>query len=284
MCMLNSNIITMPLHNRADSATMPHSNSAHIFHVGSDHSLATTTGAGTDSDSNSVKYETTVLVLASKDGSQPAAAFERSLSHDLQIPSKSHRLTSGFNYPPILSAYGISRKDWSQVTKEITESSKLSFSQWRTVIGVGVGTMAIGVMILGIFGFIPAVLTAKQKRINEEIRNLTKAMCSSQSSSSYQRQGTVQKGKDMEESGRSLLYKIDEWNEAFFNLRGIMIRVDMPYDLSMVKHDEDVAQQSPRFPVLSIFKKYEHSQTDKYEAIQRVRIVIIPLHHKHEQE
>lgn len=261
---------------------MSRPNSANMSHSVSTHSLIATNATRTDTDSNSVYSETTALLLPSIDGSQPSIAFEQSLSHDLQIPSKSTRLTSGFNYPSVLPAYGVSREDWLRFTYEITESSKLSPSQWRTVIGIGAGTMAIGGMILGIFGVIPAVLAARQKRVNQEIRNLAEAMGSTQSSSPCHSPEDLREGRKIEESEKLLSHKINHWNETYFNPRGIMIRVDMPYDLSMVDHDPDVVRQPSRFPVLSMFKEQDSPQTDKYKASQRCRIVIIPSDPKQE--
>jgi hypothetical protein len=255
--------------------TMSRPNSANMSHPVSTHSLIATNATGTDTDSNSVYSETTALLLPSIDGSQPSIAFEQSLSHDLQIPSKSTRLTSGFNYPSVLSAYGVSRENWLRFTYEITVSSELSPSQWRTVIGIGAGTMAIGGMILGIFGVIPAVLAARQKRVNQEIRNLAEAMGSTQPSSPYHSPEDLREGRKIEESEKLLSHKINHWNETYFNPRGIMIRVDMPYDLSMVDHDPYVVRQPSRFPVLSMFKEQDFPQTDKYKASQRCRIVII---------
>ncbi|EED14318.1 conserved hypothetical protein [Talaromyces stipitatus ATCC 10500] len=230
----------------------------------------TTTTTETDPDSASLYSEHAALLLPSKDGTQPGFAPEQSLSRGLQIPSKTSRLTSGFEYPSILGTqYNISRDEWEQFTHEITESAKLSPSQWTTVIGVGMGIMAVGGMMVGFFGAIPAVIAAKRKRARQENEN-------------------------------SLSSKITAWNETFFKPRGIMIRIDMPYDLSAVEDGLDVsstsrtaAKKSPRKSsspshassrqgsVSSSLSGLSADKTDRvkerYKASHRSRIVIIPL-------
>ncbi|KAL2005173.1 hypothetical protein VTN00DRAFT_3023 [Thermoascus crustaceus] len=88
--------------------------------------------------------------------SEPGFAAESLLTRGLQVPSKSSHITSGFSYPSILSCYNISESDWTHFTREITQEASLSNRQWTTALGMGLGTLAIGGMMFGIFGAIPA--------------------------------------------------------------------------------------------------------------------------------
>jgi hypothetical protein len=270
----------------------------------------TNTETETDIDSNSLYSEHAALLFPSKDGTQPGFAPEQSLSRGLQIPSKTSRLTSGFEYPSVLgSNYNISKEDWERFTHEITESAKLSSSQWSTVIGAGLGVMAVGGMMVGFFGAIPAVMVAKRKRAAQESRNLAKAMGYSPQAAEENQQHEEQEGGEEGETALSL--KISQWNEKFFKPRGIMIRIDMPYDMSAVEDGIDVStttttttpttttsvgkkKSSSRFssPVssrqgsvsssTSISDDKSERAKKRYEASQRCRIVIIPINQRAE--
>jgi hypothetical protein len=256
-----------------------------------------TTNTATDIDSTSLYSEHAALLFPSKDGTQPGFAPEQSLSRGLQIPSKTSRLTSGFEYPSILGTnYNISKEDWETFTHEITESAKLSSSQWSTVIGAGLGVMAVGGMMVGFFGAIPAVIVAKRKRAAQESKNLARAMAAQEN---YQ-------VEEEEGDENTLSFKINQWNETFFRPRGIMIRIDMPYDMSAVEDGLEVGttttsttttsrkKSSSRFgsPVssrpgsvsssASISDDKSDRAKKRYEASQRCRIVIIPINQRAE--
>jgi hypothetical protein len=264
-----------------------------------------TSNTETDIDSTSLYSEHAALLFPSKDGTQPGFAPEQSLSRGLQIPSKTSRLTSGFEYPSILgSNYNITRDEWEMFTHEITESAKLSSAQWSTVIGAGLGVMAVGGMMIGFFGAIPAMMVAKKKRAVQESKNLAKAMgYSQQAAGEMQQEEEIGEG----EGETALSLKINHWNETFFKPRGIMIRIDMPYDMSAVQDGIDVTS-TPATPTgagkkksLSIFQKSPVSSRQgsvsssasisddkserakkRYEASQRCRIVIIPINQRPE--
>jgi hypothetical protein len=202
------------------------------------------------------------LLLPSKDGLEPGFAPVQSLSRGLQVPSRSYRLTSGFEYPAALSNYDVSEEDWTKFTGEITEEAKMSSQQWRTVIGTGIGTMAIGGIMMGFFGAIPAVIAARKKRAHHETRNLAAAISP--------------------DSNSSLSHKLSNWNEDFFKPRGIVIRVDMPYDTDSLEEMDVNSPTSSRegsvvsSPSDSKLQKTNRSARDK--ARSRGRIVVIPLH------
>lgn len=147
-------------------------------------------------------YEPSDLLPPSQSG-EPGYAVESVLTRGLQVPSKSEYFTSGFAYPPLLANYNITRQDWTRFTQEITSEAKLSPRQWSTAIGKGLGVLAIGGLMIGVFSTVPAYLTARRVRRNHEHRNL------------------VYKSSQLSR-------KIERWNETFFAPRGILIRVDLP--------------------------------------------------------
>lgn len=262
----------------------------------------TTNATETDLDSASLYSEHAALLFPSKDGTQPGFAPEQSLSRGLQIPSKTSRLTSGFEYPSVLgSEYNITKDEWERFTQEITESAKMSSSQWSTVIGAGLGVMAVGGMMVGFFSAIPAVMVAKAKRAAQEHKNFAKAMGYSQQTA---KENEEEEAREEEKVETELSLKISQWNETFFKPRGIMIRVDMPYDLSAVEDGIDVSATTPtttsagrkksssRFPSpvpsrkgsISSSGSIAENKSDhakrRYEASQRCRIVIIPINQR----
>lgn len=233
---------------------------------------ATSSGIDSDTECTSIYSDNAALIPLSKDESQSGSGNQQYLSRGLQIPSKSYRLTSGFKYPSTLSTYGVSQEDWLRFTHEITENAKLSRSQWTTVVGVGIGTMTVGAMIFGAFGAIPAVIAARRKRANQESRNLAKAM----GTSPVQSQEDLGKPEG-EENKDSLSYKISQWNETFFNPRGLLVRVDLPYEMSAVEEGLDVAKKSLRRSLEASLPTDDSRQKERYKASHRCRIVVIPL-------
>ncbi|CRG88642.1 hypothetical protein PISL3812_05673 [Talaromyces islandicus] len=211
-------------------------------------------------DTSSLHPEGTLL-LPSKDGLEPGFAPVPSLSRGLQVPSRSYRLTSGFEYPAVLSSYDVSEEDWTRFTGEITEEAKMTSQQWRTVIGTGIGTMAIGGMMMGFFGAIPAVIAARRKRAHHETRNLAAAISP--------------------DSNSSFSHKLSTWNEDFFKHRGIVIRVDMPYDTDSLEEMDVSSPSSSREGSIvssrSDSKPQESNRSAREKARNRGRIVIIPL-------
>lgn len=180
----------------------------------------------------------------------------------------------------------------------------MSSAQWSTVIGAGLGVMAVGGMMVGFFGAIPAMIVAKRKRAVQESKNLARAM-------GYYSQQAAEEMQQEEETGEgetALSLKINHWNETFFKPRGIMIRIDMPYDMSAVQDGIDVTSSTPtpttgtgKKKSSSIFQKSPVSSRQgsvsssasipddkserakkRYEASQRCRIVIIPINQRPE--
>lgn len=202
---------------------------------------------------------------------QPGFAAESVLRRGLQVPTKSRHITSGFEYPTVLAGYDVSEADWANFTGEITDTAAMSRRQWTTAIGRGLGTFAVGGLLIGFLGAVPAVMVAKKVREHREEQNLAQAMSTGSTS--------------------SLPQKIKFWNESFFKPRGIMIRVDLPYEdvadigyMDVSTSDDYRVQHQPQQPSLEESTGLSHSRSSSYDeetarakASRRGRLVIIPL-------
>lgn len=197
-------------------------------------------GYSTDSKSNE-------YLLLPEQADEPGFAIASTLTRGLQVPSRSATCSSGFDYPEELSQHQISEKEWSQFTQVIRDEAKLSRQQWTTVIGKGLGTLAIGGLMVGFFGAIPAVLVARHIRRRKEKRNLVSAM-----------EG---------EQGERLAHHISSWNENFFQPRGLLIRVDLPNELLEDMKNMDLHLEG--------FDQFDPRARDR--AALKARIVIIPV-------
>ncbi|RHZ60701.1 uncharacterized protein CDV56_106501 [Aspergillus thermomutatus] len=179
----------------------------------------------------------------------------------IQIPSKHDYFTSGFAYPPFLANYDISSHHWSQFTHDLNEEAKLSPRQWATTVAKGVGVLALGGMMAGVLGAIPAVLVARKARRNREEMNLIMA--------ASERPADTDCGS---EGGSRLSRKVERWNETFFRPRGIVVRVDLPWeDLDEMQEMEVIAGR--RFG-----SSRRDEQAVREDASRKARIVIIPVH------
>ncbi|KAE8155189.1 hypothetical protein BDV25DRAFT_135236 [Aspergillus avenaceus] len=177
---------------------------------------------------------------------------ETALSRGLQIPTKSSHITSGFEYPPILQTHNISPADWSNFTSEITSQARLTRAQWSTAVGRGLGVLAVGGLMIGFLGAIPAYVVARKVQRNREEQNMVAAT-----------------GED------GLGRTIREWNEGFFEPRGVVIRVDLPFeeveDIGMM----DVFGSAEREGVKGWWEGVRGRRRE--DAQRKARIVIIPI-------
>ncbi|KAF9238172.1 hypothetical protein DTO027I6_7865 [Penicillium roqueforti] len=192
------------------------------------------------------KTDNPMILLPEKN--EPGFAVASALRRGLQIPSRSAACTSGFEYPDELSHYGISKDHWTQFTQVVCDEAKLSRRQWTTVIGRGLGTMAVGGLMVGILGAIPAIFIARLTRNRREQRNLISAMAGAR--------------------GEHLARHISQWNETVFGPRGVLIRVDLPdeYLNDMEYMDIRTSEGSAR-----------STRKSRDKAALKARIVIIPL-------
>lgn len=179
---------------------------------------------------------------------EPGFAVASTLSRGLQVPSRTAACTSGFDYPDELSRYDISQEHWCQFTQAICDEAKLSRQQWTTLMGKGLGTLAIGGLMIGFLGAIPAVFVVRNARKRQEQRNLIASMAGVR--------------------GEHLSRHISHWNETFFRPRGVLIRVDMPDEYLAEMKDMNLHRSgsSPRSGDKPLDK-----------AALKARIVIIPL-------
>ncbi|KAJ5701078.1 hypothetical protein N7488_008626 [Penicillium malachiteum] len=175
-------------------------------------------------------------------------AASSTLTRGLQVPSRSGTCSSGFDYPEELMQHNITKEQWSQFTQVIQDEAKLSRAQWSTVVGKGLGTLAIGGLMIGFLGAIPAVLVARHIRRRKEQKNLRDAMTG--------------------EQGQHLAHHISHWNETFFRPRGLLIRVDLPKELVRDMKNMDIHLEASG-------SQPESEARDK--AALKARVVIIPL-------
>lgn len=188
-------------------------------------------------------------LLLPSDSNEPGFAAASALTRGLQVPTRSATCSSGFDYPEELAQHNISKDQWSEFTQVIRDEAKLSRQQWTTVVGKGLGTLAIGGIMVGFLGAIPAVLVARHIRKRKEHRNLADAMTG--------------------EQGERLARHISHWNATFFRPRGLLIRVDLPNELV-----EDMEGMDLHLKGSSSGSKASQSRD---AAANKARVVIIPL-------
>lgn len=205
-------------------------------------------------------------------------ASDSVLTRGLQVPTRSEYVTSGFVYPPTLAQCGVSNRHWNQFTHEIMDKARMSHRQWTSTLGKGLGTLAVGGMIMGFLSAVPAVVVARKARRHREEQNLIAAAA----------------GLGDSELSR----KIQLWNDTFFKPRGIAIRVDLPCETSSDLVEMDISPtsssrhsgrsnsasgaQSSRTSSLTGGSipnqpRDPQDQTAREEASLRARIVIIPI-------
>ena len=192
------------------------------------------------------KADNPMILLPEKN--EPGLAVSSALKRGLQIPSRSSACTSGFEYPDELSHYGVSKGHWAQFTKVVCDEAKLSRQQWTTVIGRGLGIMAVGGLMVGILGAIPAIFVARHTKNRREQRNLISAMAGAR--------------------GEHLARHISQWNETVFGPRGVLIRVDLP---------DEYLDDMEYMDVRTRGGSARPAGKSRDKAALKARIVIIPL-------
>ncbi|GAQ10084.1 hypothetical protein ALT_7405 [Aspergillus lentulus] len=196
------------------------------------------------------------LPPSSPPSQHPSSSSTLSPNRGIQIPSKHDYFTSGFAYPPFLAQYDISPHHWTQFTQDLNEEVKLSPRQWATTVAKGVGVLALGGVMAGVLGAIPAVLVARKARRNREEMNLIIA--------------ASERPADIDaDSGSRLSRKVERWNKTLFRPRGIVVRVDLPWE------ELDEMQEMEVLPAGRYAKRDE--QALREDASRKARIVIIPV-------
>ncbi len=198
----------------------------------------------------------------------------QSLSRGLQVPSSHRKVSSGFPYPDILSTYGISPKEWSNFTSEITQAAQLSNRDWSITVGAGVATFAASGILIGWAGLIPAVAVGHLLRCSKEHKNLRAA-------------------RDTGDLETQLL----RWNETTFAPRGFLVRLDLPGEESgdLDRMDVYTARQrglkwgscrnartgSSNGQGWWAQRAQKRAQCSRRQTAARGRIVIVPLNGVH---
>lgn len=175
---------------------------------------------------------------------EPGYAVTSALTRGLQVPSRSAACTSGFDYPDELAQFRISPDQWTKFTQVISDEAKLSRQQWTTVIGKGLGILAVGGLMVGFLGAIPALIASRLARRRQEQRNLTAALTGTES--------------------QRLSRHISHWNDTFFRPRGVLIRVDLPNELLGDLDTMDLSSNRA-------------ASRSRDKAALKARIVVIPL-------
>ncbi|KAJ5110516.1 hypothetical protein N7532_001051 [Penicillium argentinense] len=178
--------------------------------------------------------------------SEPGLASSSMLTRGLQVPSRTSATTSGFPYPEELSSHKITKEKWAEFTTKICDEAKLSRDQWKAVIGKGLGTLALGGVMIGFLGAVPAIFVAKNARRRQEQRNLISSMAGAR--------------------GKELARHIAHWNNTFFQPRGLLIRVDLPDEYLQDMENMNLHPEA--------IKKGDAKGREK--AALKARIVIIP--------
>jgi Domain of unknown function (DUF4646) len=129
------------------------------------------------------------------------------LARGLQVPSCRGKVSSGFPYPDMLGAYGVSSQEWSTFTSEITQAARLTNKDWTITVGASVATFCASGIFIGWLGLIPAFVVGHHVRRSTEHRNLRAAR----------------------DTG-DLEAKLLRWNETIFAPRGFLVRLDLPGD------------------------------------------------------
>ncbi|OOQ89502.1 hypothetical protein PEBR_07986 [Penicillium brasilianum] len=92
---------------------------------------------------------------------EPGLAVTLILNRGLELPLGTNSCRSAFDYPAELQRHGISPEHWQRFTETIFLETGLLCHQCTTVIGRDPDTLAIGGVIVGILGAVPAFFVAR---------------------------------------------------------------------------------------------------------------------------
>lgn len=123
----------------------------------------------------------------------------------LQVPTSGRKVSSGFPYPDMLSAYGIGPQEWSNFTSEITQAAHMTSKDWSIVVGAGVATFLASGVVIGWLGLIPAFVVGHRLQRSAEKKHLRAAR----------------------DTG-DLEAKLLNWNQNIFAPKGFLVRLDLP--------------------------------------------------------
>lgn len=138
---------------------------------------------------------------------EPGLAVTLILDRGLQMPLSTTSCTSGFDYPAELQRYGILQGDWQRFAQTICLETKVLRKQRITVIGQYPDSLAIGGVIVGILGAVPAFFVSGTARMKQQQRNLIAGLADGQ--------------------GETLARHLALWNDSIFRPKGVVIRLDL---------------------------------------------------------
>jgi hypothetical protein len=122
------------------------------------------------------------------------------------IPTDSDSLSSGFPYGPRLAQLRITREQWQQLSLEVVNTAKLSFSEDAAAWATGVGTGAASSAFLLVFG--PAVGYYTGKAVHKRT--------------------VVKKVKEKLAQDGDLRNVLRRWNEGSFREKGTQVWMEAP--------------------------------------------------------
>jgi hypothetical protein len=207
--------------------------------------------------------------------SQHTSSTQSQSHRGVQIPSKHSNFTSGFAYPPFLADYSITPAHWTQFIDDLNEEVKLSPRQWATTVAKGVAVGALGGMVAGVLGAIPAVFVARQARRNREETNLIIAASAPASEGPAGSDTDSASGPEGRE-GR-LARKIERWNETFFRPKGIVVRVDLPREELDEMQSMEVMPAGRSGIGFGESRSRRDERAVREDAARKARIVVIPV-------
>ena len=205
----------------------------------------------------------------------PEPAVQHFLTRGLQIPSRTRFPTTGFARPKILEYAGISKQEWKAFTHEVKHSANLRISQCMAVAGMG---CLMGVFLP--FGPLVACIVCQKAWRHLELENIIAAGGSGALEACAKR-----------------------WNDKTFQSRGLLVRIDVPYQQKDMKQ-MDVSSSSlyqyhqmTDFPSLprdtpgtsasrarwvtkELGYQTKESKT-RLKAARKARIVIVPIDYAH---
>lgn len=136
-----------------------------------------------------------------------AAEALKTTFRGLQVPTHRKRVSSGFPYPDMFAAHGLSADDWNAFTSEITQAAQMSSKDWTVTIGAGLATFAVSGAFIGWLGVLPSFYVGYRLRMSCEKKKLRAA-------------------KDTGDLETKLL----RWNQDVFAPKGFLVRLDLPGD------------------------------------------------------
>lgn len=128
------------------------------------------------------------------------------LNRGLQVPSSTSISESEFDYPAELRRFDVSPEHWQRFTETVRLGIHVFCTQFITMIGHDPDALAVGGVIVGILGAVPAFFL-RTNTIKEQERHLDASLENS--------------------PGEQLARHLSHWNDSFFRPKGVLVRLDL---------------------------------------------------------